>query len=60
MPLQLGPSRMPFSMIPDLLFFRSYRPADFYRAELEALGFRDIEVQHLQLDVPFFIVSGRK
>jgi hypothetical protein len=49
-----------FGTLPVLLFFRSYRPAQFYIAHLTALGLQDVSVQQLQLDTPFFLVTGRK
>lgn len=50
----------PFSMLPALLFFRSYRPPSVYAKALEALGFRDVECREIELDTPFFLVTARK
>ncbi len=49
-----------FSMLPMLLFFRSYREPSQYVAWLEELGFRDVEVREIELDTTFFLVTGRK
>jgi hypothetical protein len=49
-----------FSTIPTLLFFRSYRKATVYTAQLEALGFEDVKVAEIELELPFFLVTGRK
>jgi ubiquinone/menaquinone biosynthesis C-methylase UbiE len=49
-----------FSTIPTLLFFRSYRSASFYVNRLEALGFRDIQVKEIELELPFFLLTARK
>lgn len=49
-----------FSTIPTLLFFRSYRPASVYIARLEALGFQDIQVKEIELELPFFLLTARK
>jgi SAM-dependent methyltransferase len=59
-PLRLREATPPFSLIPALLFFRSYRaPAD-YAARLQALGLRDVASREIQLDTPFFVLSARK
>jgi SAM-dependent methyltransferase len=59
-PLRLGEAAPPFSLLPILLFFRSYREPDAYLAQLEALGFIDPACRHIELDSPFFLVSARK
>jgi len=59
-PLQLREAAVPFSLIPTLLFFRSYRPPAQYAAWLEALGMRDLVLREVQLDSAFFVLSARK
>jgi hypothetical protein len=59
-PLQVAGKVPPMSMLPLLLFFRSYRSPDNYVTQLQALGFRDVRQQEIQLDSPFFLVTGRK
>ena len=59
-PLQVASQTPPMSMLPILLFFRSYRPPQDYVSQLQALGFRDVKQQEIQLDSPFFLVTGRK
>ena len=59
-PLQVENAVPPMSMLPLLLFFRSYRPPDNYVTQLGALGFRDVRQQEIRLDSPFFLVTGRK
>lgn len=59
-PLQTAGKNIPFSMIPTLLFFRSYRSATFYVNQFEALGLQVIETQYLELDSPFFLVTAQK
>lgn len=49
-----------FSMIPALLFFRSYRKPELYRDALAAHGFEAVTVSEVRIDVPFFLVTGRK
>ena len=56
----LGAGRPPFSLLPILLFFRSYRGPDGYAARLQALGLQDIRVQHVELDTPFVLLTARK
>jgi len=49
-----------FSAIPTLLFFRSYRKAEVYTARLAGLGFEDIKVVEIELELPFFLLTARK
>ena len=50
----------PMSMLPNLLFFRSYRPAIDYMDQLNALGFLDVRRRDIELDSRFHLVTGRK
>ena len=59
-PLRVREATPPFSLIPTLLFFRSYRPPAEYAARLEALGLREVVVREIQLDTPFFVLSAKK
>jgi SAM-dependent methyltransferase len=59
-PIQAAAAVPPFSMLPILLFFRSYRSPAAYMAKLEALGMLDIELREIALDTPFFLVRARK
>ena len=47
-------------MLPTLLFFRSYRSPTVYERQLAALGFTDIQTREITLEVPFFVVTGKK
>ena len=58
--LQVAGVTPPMSMLPNLLFFRSYRPAIDYMDQLNALGFLDVRQQDIALDSTFFVVTGRK
>lgn len=49
-----------YSMLPLLMFFRSYRAPETYVQKLQALGLADVTCQHLKLDTPFFLVTARK
>jgi ubiquinone/menaquinone biosynthesis C-methylase UbiE len=59
-PLELKDRTPAFSTLPTLLFFRSYRPAAFYAAELQALGFTDVAAREVELESTFYLVTGRK
>ena len=59
-PLRVREAAPPFSLIPTLLFFRSYRPPTEYAARLEALGLRDAVLREIQLDTSFFVLSAKK
>ena len=49
-----------FADLPVLLFFRSYRDPAAYQQTLARLGLVDIDCRTLELDTPFFLVTGRK
>lgn len=59
-PLRVREAAPAFSLLPTLLFFRSYRPAGEYLSALQALGLRDVVVRDIELDSPFFVVTGKK
>jgi SAM-dependent methyltransferase len=48
-----------WALIPFLLFFRSFRPPEFYTAQMATLGLQDVQVQRIDLESPFFLVTGR-
>jgi hypothetical protein len=59
-PLRFSDVAPPLSLLPSLLFFRSYRPASEYAGQLGGLGFEEVRVTELVLDSPFSIITGRK
>ena len=59
-PIEVSETTLPYSMIPFLLFFRSFRSPTVYREQLETLGFQDIEIQRIDLEMPFYLVAARK
>jgi ubiquinone/menaquinone biosynthesis C-methylase UbiE len=59
-PLAVRDAVPPMSMLPNLLFFRSYRPAAEYEDQLRGLGLRDVGHQPIMLDSEWYIVAGRK
>lgn len=50
----------PFSALPVMLFFRSYRPPTVYMRHLEALGLHDVQRQDITLDSVFHLVTARR
>ncbi len=56
------PSSSPpaYSNLPILLFFRFYRSHTFYTQALSRLGLVDISVVAIDLEMPFYLVSGRR
>ncbi|MEW6664100.1 MAG: methyltransferase [Thermodesulfobacteriota bacterium] len=59
-PLEIGETGLPYSMIPFLLFFRSFRSPSIYEDQIKRLGFRNIQIQRIDLEMPFFLVTGTK
>ena len=59
-PLEVQQHVPPFSALPLVMFFRSYRSPIHYLEKLQALGLVDLRCQVLHLDTPFFIVTARK
>ncbi len=49
----------PFSILPFLIFFHSYRPAETYVGFLEQAGFVDIDILSVNLDLPFVLITGQ-
>lgn len=58
--LDPGLQPIPYSLIPIMLFFRSYRRPDEYLARLERIGFRDATVRLVQLEMPFLLITAVK
>ena len=57
---QMGDTPVAYGQLPLLLFFRSYRRPEVYEAQLSALGFVDVSVAHVALDMPFILVTAVK
>lgn len=55
-----GEARIPYALIPILLFFRSYRSPRDYVGVLEQIGFRDVRWQVVELEMPFMLVTAIK
>jgi ubiquinone/menaquinone biosynthesis C-methylase UbiE len=59
-PIEVNETPLPYSMIPFLLFFRSFRSPAVYKEQLETLGFQDIGIQRIDLEMPFYLVTAKK
>ena len=59
-PLEVREKTLPYSMIPFLLFFHSFRSPVIYEEHLRALDFRDIKVQKIILETPFYLITATK
>lgn len=58
--IELGDVKLPYSMIPFLLFSHSFRSPAMYTQDLQELGYRNIRVQKIDLEMPFHLVSAVK
>lgn len=59
-PISVGKTPPPYSMIPFLLFFRSFRHPKIYQHHLEAAGFHTIAIRRIDLEMPFYLVSATR
>ena len=59
-PLEIREGALPYSRLPFLLFAHAFRSPDVYRDQMEEVGFRDIAIQRIDLETPFFLVTGNK
>lgn len=58
--LEVGASQIPYSLIPIMLFFRSYRSPEDYVIHLEQIGFREIVLKTVELEMPFMLITAVK
>jgi SAM-dependent methyltransferase len=59
-PIEVEKGMPPYSAIPMLLFFHSFRGPSSYVEQLRALSFEKIEVRRVDLEMPFYLVTGIK
>jgi SAM-dependent methyltransferase len=59
-PIEVEKGMLPYSAIPMLLFFHSFRGPSLYIEQLRALRFENINVQRIDLEMPFYLVAGVK
>lgn len=57
---EVGTSQVPYSLIPIMLFFRSYRSPEDYVMHLEQIGFREINLKTIELEMPFMLITAVK
>lgn len=60
MPIRLNGKRLPYSMVANLVFLPFFRKPDFYTDALGELGFVDIAVRSIGIEMPFALISARK
>lgn len=60
MPIEPADTRLPYSMVANLVFLPFFRKPDFYAVELDKLGFIDISVQSVGIEMPFALITARK
>jgi ubiquinone/menaquinone biosynthesis C-methylase UbiE len=58
--VQVEAGQIGYGQLPLMLFFRSYRTPETYCAQLNLLGFTDITVRQVQLDMPFILITAIK
>lgn len=59
-PLDVRQATPPMSMLPNLLFFRSYRAPWEYETRMRDLGLQGVGHKRVDLDSAWYVVSGRK
>lgn len=58
--VEVGREPLPFGALPLVVFAGAYRGPEFYVAALQALGFIEIRVERVELELPFFLLSAVK
>ena len=59
-PLEISKTGLPYSLIPFLLFAHTFRTPELYQDCLAYLGFDQINIQWMDLETPFFLVTAVK
>jgi SAM-dependent methyltransferase len=59
-PIEIGKSRLPYSMAPNLVFLKFLRPPDIYLKKLAELGFTAIEHRRIDLEMGFNLIVARR
>ena len=55
-----GSAPLPYAAAANLVFARFYRPPSAYAELLGELGFGDISVQTVDIEMPFHVIAGRR
>lgn len=59
-PIELEDTVPSYSILPFLLFSHSFRDSALYEKHLSKLGFKKINVMKIDLETPFFLITGTK
>ena len=59
-PLEIDNEAVPYSMLPFLLFFRSYRSPELYAEILKDKHFGHVAVKKIKLETPFCLITATK
>jgi SAM-dependent methyltransferase len=59
-PMTVPADGLPYWMLPNLAFFRFFRSPDFYADAMRSLGFADVQVQTIRLEMDFHVISGTR
>ncbi|MGI6457362.1 MAG: methyltransferase [bacterium] len=59
-PVEIRDTPLPFHMIPNMLFMYFYRAPRIYTEWLKELGLMDIQVQRIELEMPFYLLTAQK
>jgi SAM-dependent methyltransferase len=58
--IDVGDEPLPYWMVANLVFLPFFRKAEIYRGWLGELGFADIEMTGVELEMPFHLIVARK
>jgi SAM-dependent methyltransferase len=59
-PVDTSKVEWPYGDLPFLLFFRSFRKPEVYTEPLRNMGFKDITIQKIDLEMTFFLITATK
>jgi SAM-dependent methyltransferase len=59
-PIALHGARLPYSMVPDLVFLHFLRPPELYLKTLERLGFHAVTYGRVALDIDFHLIIAQR
>ncbi|WP_413171466.1 methyltransferase [Anabaena azotica] len=59
-PIELVGQVLSYSMLPMVLFFRSFRSPLVYESQLLADGLQNIHIESINLEMPFFLITAKK
>lgn len=59
-PIEVDLAAISYSMLPMLLFFHSFRSPEIYENHLQRIGFQEIIVKRIDLEMPFFLLTAKK